>query len=206
MSKTTDQKQMIRTVGNILLLTAVCMIVFCIWQLLRIFLNYSISEGEYDDVRKNAIYQEEDSNRLDSTWGYTPGRPLRIDFDKLKKLNPEIIAWIYIPGLKISYPVMHTGDNNKYLHTTYRGTYAYAGSIFMDCDNDPDFYDRHTIIYGHNMNNGTMFGRLRRCIDFANPPFSSMRSRMSKTSKMSSTATGRRKSSASSSQDPTRTC
>ena len=87
--------------------------------------------------------------------------PLSIDWEQLKAINSEIVGWIYmdaIPG--INYPVLRAEDNEYYLHHTFRREYLFAGSIFMDHTNKGDFSDPNTILYGHNMRNGSMFGRL----------------------------------------------
>ena len=82
-------------------------------------------------------------------------------------MNPDVIGWIEIPGLSISYPVVQGTDNAYYLHHLFTGEYNSSGSIFADCHNQPDFTDQNTIIYGHNMKNGSMFGTLSRYQDEA---------------------------------------
>ncbi len=87
--------------------------------------------------------------------------PLEVDWKELKEINPEVVGWIYIDGQNsISYPVCRADNNEFYLHQTFRKQYLYAGSIFEDYHNKPDFADPNTIVYGHNMKNGAMFGRL----------------------------------------------
>lgn len=88
--------------------------------------------------------------------------PISVDWASLQKINPDIIGWIYVEGeKKISYPVLRTGDNAYYLHRTFRKENRFAGSIFMDYHNKKDWSDPNTIVYGHNMRNGSMFGRLK---------------------------------------------
>ena len=75
------------------------------------------------------------------------------------EISPEIrnqIAWLYIPETNISHPVMYSGDNEFYLHRAYDGSYLYAGSVFLDGRCSPDFFGTVSILYGHNMNNGSM--------------------------------------------------
>lgn len=91
---------------------------------------------------------------------YNPEIPIMVDFEKLKEINSDVVGWIYIPCLKLSYPVMQARDNDYYLHRTIRRTELFAGSIFMDAFNKPDFSDPNTLVYGHNMLNGSMFGKL----------------------------------------------
>ena len=85
----------------------------------------------------------------------------RVDLAGLRKVNSDICGWILFENEDISYPILYSGDDDKYLRTTYTGKEATAGSIFMEGENTPDFMDRHTIIYGHNMRNLSMFGKLK---------------------------------------------
>ena len=84
------------------------------------------------------------------------------DFDTLKKENPDTIGWIHIPDTKISYPIVQGKDNETYLHQTYEGNYNFAGTLFIDYENSSDFNDCNTLVYGHNMKNGSMFGHLKK--------------------------------------------
>ena len=83
--------------------------------------------------------------------------PIGVDFAGLKQMNSECIGWIYIPDTVVSYPVMHTKNNSKYLDMLPDGTSNKAGSIFMDFRCDEALSDRNTIVYGHNIQNGSMF-------------------------------------------------
>ncbi|MCH4039317.1 MAG: class B sortase [Eubacteriales bacterium] len=88
--------------------------------------------------------------------------PLTVDWTSLGAVNPDIIGWLYVDGEpSISYPICQTTDNNYYLHHTFRKQSLFAGSIFADYHNSPDFTDADTIVYGHNMKNGSMFGMLK---------------------------------------------
>jgi len=86
--------------------------------------------------------------------------PFSVDFDSLLAINGECVGWISIPDTKISFPVMRAQNNSKYLTILPDGTKNSNGSIFMDCRNEPDLSDRNTIIYGHHMDNGSMFASL----------------------------------------------
>ena len=90
-------------------------------------------------------------------------RPNRsqMDLDKLRALNPDTVGWITMDRTVIDYPVVQGKDNDYYLRRLYSGEKGYAGSIFMDAGNAPDFSDRNTLIFGHNMKSGSMFGTLQ---------------------------------------------
>lgn len=81
-----------------------------------------------------------------------------IDWRKLKKINPDIVGWIKVPGTKIDYPILRGKEWNEYLHKDYTGKDSYAGSIFMQPE--ASFTDQHLVIYGHNMRVKSMFGSL----------------------------------------------
>lgn len=84
----------------------------------------------------------------------------QVDFASLRTVNPEIVAWLTIEGTNIDYPVAQHSDNDYYLHYLFNGEYNSSGCLFMDCRNATDVSDRHTIIYGHHMDNGTMLQNL----------------------------------------------
>ena len=82
-----------------------------------------------------------------------------IDFAALQAINPDAAAWLYSPDTAIDYPVMRAKDYDHYLHYLPDGTYNANGSLFIDY-NWVDFSDRLTVVYGHNMKSGRMFGTL----------------------------------------------
>lgn len=86
--------------------------------------------------------------------------PIKIDFDSLKKKNPDVVAWIYSEGLSLNYPIVKGKDNSEYLHRSVDKTYLYSGTLFVDSYNTGKFTDLNTVIYGHNMQNGTMFHQI----------------------------------------------
>lgn len=112
-------------------------------------------------------------------WGYLQGRMLyndisdtafkdtkgqtladmTVDWDALRAINPDIVAWVYMPGTAINYPVVQTTNNETYLVKPFRGwsSYIHYGCIFMDYNDKPDFTSQNIITYGHHMNDGTMY-------------------------------------------------
>ena len=92
-----------------------------------------------------------------------------IDFDALAQTNPEVVGWIYARGTNINYPVVQCKDNNsKYLNTLFDGTSNASGAIFLDYeDTAPGMVDQQTTIYGHHMNDGSMFNVISDTTDQA---------------------------------------
>lgn len=84
-----------------------------------------------------------------------------LDFKALQERNPDIYAWIEVPGTKVDYPIVqHPTDNTYYLTHTIDHKEATAASIYTETYNSTDFEDHLTVIYGHNMKNGSMFRTL----------------------------------------------
>ena len=85
-----------------------------------------------------------------------------IDFEAIQtNENADIYAWIYIPGTNVDYPVLqHASNDTFYLDHDLQGKKAACGSIYTEKANSKDFNDNHTVLYGHNMKNGTMFKTL----------------------------------------------
>ena len=82
------------------------------------------------------------------------------DLAPLRQINGDVLGWIEIPDTRISYPLLQYSDNNFYLSRSWQKYDNPAGSIFLEYQNAPDFSDFNTLIYGHRMNSGDMFGTL----------------------------------------------
>lgn len=84
-----------------------------------------------------------------------------LDFAALQEENPDIYAWITIPGTKVDYPILqHPTDDSYYLEHNLDGSEGYPGCIYTEAVNRKDFTDPNTVLYGHNMKDGSMFASL----------------------------------------------
>lgn len=93
-------------------------------------------------------------------------KKIPVDLAKLIKKYPDVYAWIRIPGTDIDYPIVQSKeDNSYYLNHTIEGKKKIEGAIFTENYNSKDFSDPNTVIYGHNMKNGSMFRQLHRYED-----------------------------------------
>lgn len=82
------------------------------------------------------------------------------DFDVLREQNDDVYAWIVVPGTQVDYPVLQSETDNYYLEHNLDNSSGYPGCLYTNKCNLTDFSDYNTVIYGHNMKNGSMFGCL----------------------------------------------
>lgn len=137
--------------------------------------SYAKTKKEYTDLNDYVVEETEPDvtpgrhiNTYVSDSSYTKGPgvdpehksyelpKVSINFSALVTTNPDTIGWIYIPTLDLSYPIVQSHDNDDYVHASFNGTESKAGCIFNDCRVVVPFSQK-TILYGHNMKNGTMF-------------------------------------------------
>lgn len=81
-------------------------------------------------------------------------------FAELMALNPDVVGWVTMDNTHIDFPVLQGTSNLTYVNTDVYGNFALAGSIFLDSRNDRGFSDAYSLLYGHHMANGNMFGDL----------------------------------------------
>ena len=144
--------------SSVVLIAAVCVFVFSLYQLVTMLVPYYSGGQEYDEIKDIAITADED------------GSGFSVDFDALLEQNPDTVAWIRFdePAI-ISYPVVKSADNEEYLTKTFTANDNKLGTIFVDMRNSPDFSDRNTFIYGHHLNvGGEMFSEL---LEYENESF-----------------------------------
>ncbi|MDD5986229.1 MAG: class B sortase [Eubacteriales bacterium] len=128
------------------------------WFLLCLLL-LMIAFGIYSLWDTHQVYQAASPTVLAT---YKPDTRPYLSFQKLHRMNPEVIGWVQVYGTKIDYPVAQADDNDKYLNTDAKGTFSLSGCPFLDSANAADFSDPNSIIYGHHMEKHMMFGDLDR--------------------------------------------
>lgn len=132
-----------KTIGVIFLLCAA----ICSCLAFRLWNQYEEGNEEYEELIKDNTVTGDKSNTED----FQP------DWDALRKQNPDIVGWIRMDPT-VNYPVVKGNDNREYLHRGFHREYNINGSIFMHYQNATDWSSKNTILYGHNMNNKSMFG------------------------------------------------
>lgn len=165
-----------RTIGDvvryIIMFLALGVLVYAVFSLVSIYMEYKAGEQIYEDMTQYANETQEPPEQqpvqeyIEDTEPLNPNfTPAVIDWAGLQAQNPDICAWIQFESdsLKdsINYPIAHGTDNEYYLKHTVNFEENSAGSIFIEALNRTDFSDMNTFVYGHNMKNGSMFGLLR---------------------------------------------
>ena len=158
-----EKKEKGRFSSDMALIVAIAVFCFAAYNLFHIYSEYKKGTDEYNEIEQMAVTEREpelvDMEQADSG----PVPPINVDFDTLRSINTDVIGWIYVEALdNINYPVVQAEDNETYLHMTYEKNYNFAGTIFVDYENSSDFSDCNTLIYGHNMKNGSMFASLKK--------------------------------------------
>ena len=156
----------LRTVLLILIAVLFGVFLFSGWKLFTTLREYKIAEEQYNGVSGRYTQRRDDTGNNTPTSMSDPrageeSSPIQVNFAELRQTGPEVVAWIWQENTVINYPVVQASDNDYYLHRFIDGSYSAGGSIFADCKNTADFSDHNTILYGHHMNDGSMFASLR---------------------------------------------
>lgn len=141
-----------------IILICICAVLLIVsaWQIIDICAEGCAASSVYDKAQ-SAVGESLTPSDADR-----PTPPITVDFNLLLESNGDTVGWIYSEGTPINYPVMQSEDNEWYVYHLADGTYNKAGSIFMDFRCAASCSDTNTIIYGHNMKNGTMFASLKK--------------------------------------------
>lgn len=148
---------------TVILIAAICVFCYAGYNLFHIYTEYKKGTDEYNHIAQMAVTERDPEEATEPTAEGGLEAPMNIDFKSLKSVNDDVVGWIYVEAVPdINYPVVHGKDNETYLHHTYEKNYNFAGTIFVDYENKGDFNDCNTIVYGHNMKNGSMFAQLKK--------------------------------------------
>ena len=155
--------------SNLMLLVCVLVFAFAAWKLWGMYQGYHGGEQEYEELRQYVTKkspEDQDEDKPDAKGKKHKDRcPVKVDFLALKKINPQIVGWLYIPHSEISYPIVQGEDNIYYLNHTFERKENFTGAVFLDSICMPDFGSDNSIVYGHNLKSGEMFGFLKQYYD-----------------------------------------
>ncbi len=142
-----------RLISNIIIVVCILIVGVCGYKLYSYYKEYNTAKDEYKEIAKEVVKTK------------NQGKERTIDFNRLLKINQDVVGWVYAKGTGIDYPIVLTNDNEYYLHHTINRTVNSSGAIFLDYHDKADFSSEHTIVYGHHMKNGSMFAKLLKYRD-----------------------------------------
>lgn len=137
---------------RIAILLLLGIMIFCGYKIAKILYEYHEGSKVYSDVARDAKVK-------------VGKKRVNVDWEKLRKKNDDVVAWLYSAGSVINYPVVQGQDNKYYLHRLINGEYNFKGTLFVDYRVEKPFKGFNTIIYGHRMKDGSMFKPLVRYDD-----------------------------------------
>lgn len=152
-----QMKKRNKIIATVAALVAIMCAAVGIWQYMEIK-----NAGEQYEAIKESV--KKDREEVQENEKQAPDIP--INFETLIQENPDVYAWITIPGTAVDYPILqNTEDNDYYLTHTIDGVESPEGAIYTENYNDKNFEDTNTVIYGHDMKNGSMFQSLHNYMD-----------------------------------------
>lgn len=148
---------------KILIGILICVIIGSVFYIGYYYVTQNKNEKVYKKLQKEVVKQESKEEEPQTEESHVE---IPIDFAQLQAQNPDIYAWIQIDGTNINYPVAQSAtDNEYYLNHTIEGQEGYPGSIYTENWNTKEFTDFNTVIYGHDMKDGSMFQNLHNYAD-----------------------------------------
>lgn len=159
------KKTKYNVITNIAIVLFLFVFCYAAYNLMGEYKEYKEIDNTYSDVINEVIIEEaegasDDVQQVNQT--KEKSKTFSINWPKLKSKNSDVIAWINIPGTRINYPVLKGKTTDEYIHLNINRKYSKGGSIFIDSRNQKPFEDKNTIIYGHNLNNGSMFSDIKK--------------------------------------------
>ena len=159
--KRSRKQTVLRTILVIIAILALLAIAWCVWYIVQYYKGAQLGQA----LQEIGITTDTPVIDVAAEPEYVD---LPVDFDALREINSDIYAWVEIPGTAISYPVLHRAGNDAfYSNHSSDSAYYSGGSIYSEDANRTDFTDPVTLLYGHNLRNGTMFAQLNDFADVA---------------------------------------
>ncbi len=163
-----------RRIFAVLFPACALLLVVALFQYIGTQQEYDRAEAEYDELARQAFPDSSDPAGLETEYlpvveeeMLLPEEERPITLAEVMQRNEDCVAWIEIPDTQVNYPLVQGPDNDRYLNRTFLGNVNSAGAIFLDYRNNQDMSSLHSIIYGHNMKNGSMFGSLNNYVNDA---------------------------------------
>lgn len=152
-----------KTIINIIFVILLVLIAYFSYEIVRTLSDNKKTDKEIAKIKEEVIIKEEETEKPEET-EETPTESeerLPLDFNKLKSINSDTVAWIRVANTNIDYPVVKTSNNTYYLNHSFYKANNINGWIFENSENSSNFDDANTVIFGHNTNGYTMLSELK---------------------------------------------
>ena len=157
-----------KAVFALLILLLLGVMGYSLWQIVDITSEYRGGTDSYSELEQFVVIPETEPVKEEITKPTQAGEITEpstepeiawpeVDFDALAQVNDDVVAWIYVPGTAINYPVVQGTDNDYYINHLFSGKRNSSGCIFLDCGAEGDFTSVNSVLHGHHMKNGSMF-------------------------------------------------
>ena len=145
--------------SNICIIILTIILIFSLYKIIIWIRENNKNNKIINEVSKAISIVQENNTTDNNTVNYD------VNFEKLKLINPDCIAWLKVEGTSIEYPIVKGSDNSFYLKHSLDMSYNSAGWPFIDYRNSNELNDKNIIIYGHNRKDGSMFSTLNNILD-----------------------------------------
>lgn len=135
---------------RVVFIAAIVVFGLAVAALAAIGVSYLMGQRTYEQIAETG-FQPNEADTLED---------MQVDWDALRAINPDVVGWLYIPNTSINYPIVQADDDEYYLTHDFKGSEGWLatfGAIFLSAGNAADFSDPNNIVYGHHLNDGSMF-------------------------------------------------
>ena len=180
-----NKKNHIKIIRGVLLISLICIFSYCAFQIIDLEKNKEetsniqkevsqvIETNKLEDTENTVIVNEEKKDKEEEKkeeslfWQYVRKPLTDFNINEIKSINPDTVAWLNLNGTHINVPVVQAKDNNYYLRRDFKKNPSQVGWIFADYRNKLDLTDKNIIIYGHNVEDKSMFSTLENVLTSA---------------------------------------
>lgn len=154
-------------IRRIILVISVGVFIFAAYNLINIFLAYHKADVIYDNIQQDVLDEDSHTKVVIGEDEQEVEIPFTYNHQALLNINSQGIGYIYIPSIDCRLPMVQGDDNDYYLTHTFNKEYSANGCLFEDYRINGGLSASQIIIYGHNMRNGAMFGKLKNYQDYS---------------------------------------
>ena len=161
----------------LIIITSIITLLISIFNIIKWKIDSNKTNYEITNIQENINVQEiqdtENTEIIEPVievpkenpyWDYINMNMINVDFNGLKRTNPDVVGWLKVNGTNINYPFVQSSDNDYYLTHSFNKSYNGGGWVFLDYRNNGT-NNKNTILYAHGRSDKTMFGTLKNVLN-----------------------------------------